>query len=54
VWDAGLCASEFIPKFARVNGSRISKEAVNALLSVLPDLEIPRASTKGASRQGAG
>ena len=54
VWDAGLCASEFIPKFAKVNGSRLSQEAVSELLSVLPDLDIPRSATRGTSRQGDG
>jgi hypothetical protein len=54
VWDAGLCASEFIPEFARVNGSRISEKAAKELLSVLPDFEVLRPATKGAFRQGAG
>ena len=53
VWDAGLCASKYIPEFVKANGSRISPEAANELLSVLPDLEIPSAP-KGGSRQGAG
>lgn len=54
VWDAGLCASKYIPEFVKVNGLRISQEAVKALLSVLPDLEIAQSATKVGSRQGAG
>jgi hypothetical protein len=42
VWDASLCASEYIPEFVRVNGARISAAAAKALLEVLPDLELPR------------
>jgi hypothetical protein len=42
VWDAGLCASEYIPEFVRVNGARISPEAARELLAVLPDLELPQ------------
>jgi hypothetical protein len=54
VWDAGLCASKYIPEFVKVNGLRISQEAVRELLSVLPDLEIAQSATKGGSRQGVG
>ena len=46
VWDAGLCATEYVPAFVRVNGSRLSKEAASALQSVLPDLEIPKDAPK--------
>lgn len=54
VWDAGLCASKYIPEFVKLNGSRLSQAAVNELLSVLPDLEIPQSAPKGGTRQGAG
>lgn len=41
VWDAGRCASEYIPAFVEASGSRLSPEAALDLLAVLPDLEIP-------------
>jgi len=48
VWDAGRCASEYIPEFVRVNGARISPGAAHELLDVLPDLELPDATTSDA------
>jgi hypothetical protein len=51
VWDAGLCASKYIPQFVKVNGTRLSHEAANDLLNVLPDLVLPQFSPKGASRK---
>lgn len=54
VWDAGVCATQYIPEFVKVNGSRLSQQAVNELLSVLPDLEIPQSAPKGGSGKGAG
>ena len=41
VWDAGLCASQYVPEFVKVNRARMSHEAVYELLNVLPNLEIP-------------
>ena len=41
VWDAARCKSEYIPRFVKVNGLRISREAARELLAVMPDLEIP-------------
>jgi len=46
VWDAGLCASEYIPAFVRINGARISPDAAAKLLEVLPDLKLPQAAQK--------
>ena len=41
VYDAGLCASTYIPEFVKINGARISEESKHELLNVLPDLVIP-------------
>lgn len=41
VWDAGRCASEYIPAFLRVNGTRMSRDATESLRSVLPHLNYP-------------
>ena len=52
VWDAGLCASKYIPEFVKVNGARISQEAGNELRCVLPNLRIPQSAMSGGSGQG--
>lgn len=46
VWDAGRCASDYIPEFVRVNGTRLSSGTAQGLLEVLPhlDLGIPEAA----------
>jgi hypothetical protein len=54
VWDAGLCASQYIPEFVRANGARISQDAAKELLSVLPHLQFPQSSPGGGFRPGAG
>lgn len=43
VWSAGRCASEYIPEFVRVNGSRIAAATAQELAAVLPDLGFPQA-----------
>lgn len=38
VWDATLCRTEYIPRFVRVNGARMSPTAAAGLKAVLPEL----------------
>jgi hypothetical protein len=52
VWDAGLCAAEYLPEFVKVNGSRMSREALATLQGVLPGLAIPRLSTEPDPKPG--
>jgi len=39
VWDASLCRTEYIPEFVKLNRTRISTSAINALRKVLPELK---------------
>lgn len=54
VWDAADCRNDYIPRFVRVNGSRISAEAAQELLKVLPELKIPQARRRARVRRVAG
>lgn len=42
VWDAGLCRSQYIPDFVRVNGPRIAAAQVGELKAVIADLDLPQ------------
>lgn len=40
VWDAGLCAAEYIPRFVETNRARLSPQSAGLLKQVLPDLDL--------------
>jgi hypothetical protein len=44
VWDAGLCRSDYLPKFVAVNGKRIPDALKRALKEKVENLDMPETS----------